>query len=64
MTSLVLMFIGGYAWCKAWTAIRDFLKNPYQYYCPESDCNFQIKGNDKDFIEMMKSGHIEDHRKG
>ena len=55
-TTLALMFIGGYAWCKAWIGIKEYFKMPYRWACPECQM-FATSANQKEAMESAKELH-------
>jgi hypothetical protein len=42
---------------------RDWWKNPYRYYCPEEDCYFAMRSNNKPLIDETKADHIKNHER-
>lgn len=44
---------------EAWKKILDQIENPFRWKCPEKDCSFKFKCNDKGLHDRVKGEHIQ-----
>lgn len=58
---LLIAGIAGAAFNDVLRWLKDRIERPYRYTCPEKDCNYKITGNDKAFIDELRTDHRRDH---
>lgn len=57
---LLMAFVGGMTGGLLSGPIRDRIRNPHRWKCPEPGCDFSVKANHERAIEITKGVHTHD----